>query len=98
MGAHHDIDRTVGKTFLYLHQFLRRDQARGLGDTHGKATESLGEGLRVLTREQGCRHHDGNLLAIQRDRERRAQRDLGLAEADVAANQPVHRPAGLEVL
>jgi hypothetical protein len=27
-----------------------------------------------------------------------AQRDFGLAEADVAAHQPVHRPAGAEVV
>ncbi len=27
-----------------------------------------------------------------------AQRDLGLAEADIAADQPVHRPAGGEVV
>ena len=98
MGAYHDVDRTVGKTFLYLRQFLRRDQARGLGDTHGKAAESFGEGFCVLPREQRCRHHDRDLLAVERDRERRAQRDLRLAEADIAADQPVHRPAGLEVL
>ena len=31
------------------------------------------------------------------DAERGAERDLGLAEADVAADEPVHRPRGLEV-
>ena len=63
-----------------------------------KALEPLGEGLGVLARQQRRRHHDRDLLAVERDRERRAQRHLGLAEADVAADQPVHRPAGFEVL
>ena len=52
----------------------------------------------MLSRQQRGRHHDGDLLAVERDRECRAQRHLGLAEADVAADQPVHRPAAFEVL
>ena len=52
----------------------------------------------MLARQQRGRHHDGDLLAVERDREGRAQRHLGLAESDVAADQPVHRPAAFEVL
>ena len=52
----------------------------------------------MLARQQRGRHHDRDLLAVERDRERRAQRHLGLAEADVAADQPVHRPAAFEIL
>ena len=37
-------------------------------------------------------------LPVDGDRERRAQGDLGLAEADVAAHEPVHRPRRLEIL
>ena len=37
-------------------------------------------------------------LLLIGDRERGADRDLGLAEADVAADEPVHRPRRLEVL
>ena len=44
------------------------------------------------------RHHDRDLLAVHRRDEGGAQRDLGLAEADVAADQPVHRPALAEIL
>ena len=40
-------------------------------------------------------HHD--LLAVLRRLERRADRDLGLAVADVAADQAVHRLVGLHV-
>ena len=52
----------------------------------------------MLPRQQRRRHHDRDLLAVERHRKRRAQRHLGLAETDVAADQPVHRPAAFEVL
>ena len=52
----------------------------------------------MLPRQQRGRHHDRDLLAVERDRECRAQRHLGLAKADVAADQPVHRTAAFEVL
>ncbi len=52
----------------------------------------------MLARQQRRRHHNGHLLAADRGEEGRAQRHFRLAEADVAANQPVHRPAGAEVL
>ena len=64
----------------------------------GKPRNRSAKCLAVLARQQRGRHHDGDLLAVERDRERRAQRHLGLAEADVAADQPVHRPAAFEVL
>ncbi len=98
VGADHDVDIAVGQPLLDLRQFLGRDQARGLRDIDRKAAESFGEILAVLPREQRRRHHDGDLLAVERDRKRRAQRHLGLAEADVAADQPVHRPAAFEIL
>ena len=98
MGADHDIDGAVREALLDLRQFLRRDQARGLRDIDRKAAKPFGEGLGVLPRQQRRRHHDRDLLAVERDREGRAQRHLGLAEADIAADQPVHRPAAFEVL
>ena len=52
----------------------------------------------MLAREQRRRHDDRHLLAVHRGDESGAQRDLGLAEADVAADQPVHRPAGGEIV
>ena len=88
----------VGEVLFDLRQFLRRDQARGLRDIDRKAAKPLGESPGVLARQQRRRHHDGDLLAVERDRECRAQRHLGLAEPDVAADQPVHRPAAFEVL
>ena len=52
----------------------------------------------MLARQQRGRHHDRDLLAFERHGKRRAQRHLGLAEADIAADQPVHRTAELEIL
>ena len=52
----------------------------------------------MLARQQRRRHHHGDLLARHRRDEGGAQRDLGLAEADIAADEPVHRPAGAEIV
>ena len=52
----------------------------------------------MLAGEQRGRHHDGDLAAGQRRDEGGAQRHLGLAEADIAADQPVHRRAGGEIV
>ena len=60
--------------------------------------QALGESLGVLARQQRRRHHDGDLLAVHGGDEGGAQRHFGLAEADVAADQPVHRPAGIEIV
>ena len=57
----------------------------------------LGEGVDVLLDEQRRRAQDGDLLAVLDRLERRAHRDLGLAVADVAADQPVHRHGPLHV-
>ncbi len=83
--------------FLRLAELGAGDQARGLRDLDREAAEALGEGLGVLAREQRGRHHDGHLPAAHGGDERRAQRHLGLAEADVAADEPVHRPARAQI-
>ena len=51
----------------------------------------------MLAREQRRRHEDGDLLAVLHRLERGAQRDLGLAVADVAADEAVHRDRPLHV-
>ena len=45
----------------------------------------------MLLREHGRRHEHGDLFAVHHGLERGADGDFGLAKADVAANQPVHR-------
>ena len=93
-----DVDRAVGEALADLGELGAADQPRGLRDLHRKAAEALAEGLEVLARKQRRRHHDRDLLARHRGDERGPQRHLGLAEADVAADQPVHRAAGGEVV
>ena len=67
-------------------------------DPDRQAVESLREILVVLARQQRRRHDDGDLLAVDRRAESGAQRDLGLAEADIAAHEPIHRPPGGEIV
>ena len=74
-----------------------REEAREHLDAHRVAGEALGERLAVLLGEQRRRHEHRDLLAVLDGLERGPQRHLGLAEADVAAQQPVHRPVGLHV-
>ena len=56
-----------------------------------EAAHPLGERREVLLHQQRGRHQHGHLLAVLHRLEGRAHRDLGLAVADVAADQPVHR-------
>ena len=67
----------------------RAETAKDL-DLHAKRGEALEEGLVVLLGQnrRWAEHH--NLPAAVHAFERRAQSDLGLSEAHVAAEQPVH--------
>ena len=67
-------------------------------DAHGKVAVALAEGVPVLLGEDRRRAEHEGLLPVQSGRERRAHCDLRLAEADVAADEPVHRPRRLEIL
>src|SRR5207248_5202687 len=58
----------------------------------------LAERVVVLLGEDRGRREEQRLAPVDGDGERRAHRDLGLAEADVAADEPIHRPRRLEVL
>ena len=89
-----DVDRALGKALLGFARFGRADHARQSPDLDRQAGEALGECLVMLAREQRRRRDDGDLLAIDRRAEGGAQRDFRLAETDVAANEPIHRPAG----
>jgi hypothetical protein len=51
----------------------------------------------MLLGQNRRRHQHHHLLALRRCLVRGAQRDLGLAVADVAADQPIHRTLGLHV-
>ena len=52
----------------------------------------------MLPCEQGGRRDDRDLLAVHRRDEGGAQGDLRLAEADIAADEPVHRAPAFEIV
>ena len=95
--ADHEIDPTVGEAFERRLDLLGRAEARQLGELDRPVGEAIGENLEVLFGQQRRRHEQHDLLAVGDRDERGAKRDLGLAEADVAADQPVHRAARGEV-
>jgi hypothetical protein len=96
--ADQHVDLAFGRFLQRLRLFLRALEARDFGDARRPLVRHLGEavaeGLVVLFGQQRGRCEDGHLLAVGHRDEGSAQRDLGLAEADVAAHQAVHRPAG----
>ena len=85
----------VGEHLLHL---ARRPEARDHLDAHREVAVARAERVPVLLGEDRRRREHQRLLAVDGDGERGADRDLRLAEADVAADEPVHRPRRLEVL
>ena len=98
MGADDDIDVAACDPLLYRGKLLAADEARGLGDLHRESAEALGESMEVLARKQRGWHHDRHLLAGKYGEQACAQRDFGLAEADIAADQPVHGTAACQIV
>ena len=91
VGADHDVDGAVGQALDDgLGLLVGLEPAEPL-DPEREAGHPLLERRQVLGHQQRGRHQHGDLLAVLDRLERRAHRDLGLAVADVAADQPVHR-------
>ena len=97
MGADDNVDRTFGQSVADRFRFAGGDQPRKAADVERKAFEARGEIVVMLPCEQGRRAHHRYLQPGHRRDERRAQRDLRLAETDIADDQPVHRPASREI-
>ena len=72
-------------------------EARQRPHLHRERGVALGERGEVLLDQQRGRHQHRDLLAVLHRLERGADRDLGLAVADVPADQPVHRHRPLHV-
>ena len=98
MGADHDVHVAGAQAFADLVGLLGGDQARELGDPHGEALEAVAEVPVMLAAEQRGRHHDCHLIPLPGGDQGGAQGDLSLAEADIAADQAVHRPRGPHVV
>src|SRR6266540_828875 len=82
----------------HLLDLPRRAEARDHLDANGKVPVARAEGVPMLLGQDRRGREHQRLLAVDGDGERGADRDLGLAEADVTAHEPVHRPRRLEVL
>ena len=92
VGADDDVDlagaRRPSTTFRAWPGVRKRRQHL---DPHRVAGEALAEGLEVLLGQQRGGHEHRHLLAVLHRLERGPDGHLGLAEADVAADQAVHR-------
>ena len=98
VGADQDVDLALGESCEGRAHLGRAAQPRDHLDLDREVAQPLPEGPQVLLGEDRRRHEHHHLLALRGGLVRGAQRDLGLAVADVAADQPVHRPLGLHVL
>ncbi len=87
--------RVVGEDALHLGRLA--EAAHHL-DGHGQVAVALPKCVQVLLREDRGRGEQQRLRAVRDRDEGGADGDFGLAEADVPADEPVHRPRRLEVL
>ena len=97
VGADDDVDLAAAHAPRHLAGLGGREEPGQHLDPHRVAGEAVAEGLVVLLGEQRRGHEHGHLLAVLHRLERGADGDLGLAEADVAAHEAVHRVVGLHV-
>ncbi len=97
MGADDDIDAAVGQTLQHLALLGLAAQAGEHFDAHRERRQPLAEGREVLQGQHGGRHQHRHLTPVVDRLERRPQRDLGLAEADIADDEAVHRLGRLQI-
>ena len=97
VGADEDVDTALGQFGQHLFLLATAAEARQLRDTHRPVGEAVEEVLVVLLGQQGGRHQHRDLgSGLDRD-EGRTHGDLGLAEADIATDHPIHRLVGSQV-
>ena len=80
-----------------LPRLFGRARAGEVVHAHGEVVQSLGEGLVVLVGEHSGRHEHRHLLGVAGCLECRSYGHFGLAEAHVAADEPVHGMCALHV-
>ena len=91
MGADDHVHRAVGEPAQGLGRLRAALEPRQRLHRHRERGVALGERRHMLLDQQRRRHEHGDLLAVLHRLERGPDRDLGLAVADVTADQPVHR-------
>ena len=97
VGADHQVDGAAPEPGDDALLFLAGDQARQHGQAQREAGQAALEVAVVLQGQDGRRAEEGHLAAVGHGAQGGAQGHLGLAEADVAADQAVHGKIGLHV-
>ncbi len=97
MRADDDVDFARGEAGKDLLCFLLRAEAADHVDRHREAGKPLAKRLQVLKRQDGRRREKCGLLAVHHGLERGAHRHFGLAVANVAAEEAIHRRGRLHV-
>ena len=92
VGADDDIDRAVAQAAQRLFLLFGAAVAGQQADADGERFHAGQRRVEVLPGQDRGGGQDRALLAAHHALERRAQGDFGLADADVAAQQAVHRP------
>ena len=91
VGADDDVHRAAGQILDHTLLCAAGAEAGKQFDADRVIGHALAEDVEMLLRQHGRRHQHGHLFAVHHRLERGTNGDLGLAEADVAADQPVHR-------
>ena len=97
MRADDDIDRAILEPLDGRALVLGRLEPAHAIDADGIGGVAFAQIFPVLLGEDRRRHEKGRLLAFLHRLEDGADRDLGLAKADVAADEPVHRARAFHV-
>ena len=98
VSADHDIDLARGEALERVAFFGRAREPRERPDRERKLGVARREAAAVLLGEHGRGHEHGHLRPRLGHLEGGPHRKLRLAEADVAAEQPIHRPRSLQVV
>ena len=98
MRAYHHIEPAAFKVGYYFCLLFRRDKAVEQPYRYGHFAETADYCVIVLHCKYGCGNKQCALLALAYALESRAQRNLGFAEAYIAAKQPVHRRFALHIV
>ena len=91
MCADHDIDATLFQAFEDATLFSRRTITRQHFDSDRELRHPLAEGAKMLFGQNCRRDQNGHLSTIINGLEDRPHRDFRFSEADVPADQAVHR-------
>ena len=97
MRSDHAINFAVLQSLEHDLGFLGGEEATQYLNANRIASEAVGERVAVLCRQQRRRRQHRDLLAVLDRFERSTDRDLGLAKANIAAHQSIHRIGALHI-